>query len=72
MVAPISTNDAFLNAKIDLGLNMLRQSPVTEQLVISPISIIFALAMVQAGARGKTRTQINQVISSGTRPSIFH
>ncbi|KAK6758077.1 hypothetical protein RB195_015722 [Necator americanus] len=65
MVAPITANDAFLNAEMDLGLNMLRQSPTTEQLVVSPISIIFALAMVQAGARGKTRTQINQVISSG-------
>ncbi|KAK6758066.1 hypothetical protein RB195_015716 [Necator americanus] len=65
MVAPISTNDAFLNAEMDFGLNMLRQSPTTEQLVVSPISIIFALAMVQAGARGKTKTQINQVISNG-------
>ncbi|KAK6758076.1 hypothetical protein RB195_015721 [Necator americanus] len=62
---PLFIGHAFLNAETDFGLNMLRQSPITEQLVISPISIIFALAMVQAGARGKTRTQINQVISSG-------
>ncbi|KAL6744521.1 hypothetical protein Aduo_017447 [Ancylostoma duodenale] len=44
---------------------MLRQSPVSEQLVVSPISVIFALAMVQAGAKGKTKTQINKVISNG-------
>ncbi|RCN25279.1 hypothetical protein ANCCAN_29010 [Ancylostoma caninum] len=44
---------------------MLLQSPVSEQLVVSPISVIFALAMVQAGAKGKTKTQINKVISNG-------
>ncbi|EPB70153.1 serine proteinase inhibitor [Ancylostoma ceylanicum] len=56
---------AFLNAETDFGLHMLRQSPVNEQLVVSPISVIFALAMVQAGAKGKTKNQINQVISNG-------
>ncbi|EYC45627.1 hypothetical protein Y032_0421g1168 [Ancylostoma ceylanicum] len=41
---------------------MLRQSPVNEQLVVSPLSVIFALAMVHAGAERKTKAQINQVI----------
>ncbi|EYC45619.1 hypothetical protein Y032_0421g1164 [Ancylostoma ceylanicum] len=58
-------SSAFLNAETDFGLHMLRQSPVNEQLVVSPISVIFALAMVQAGAKGKTKNQINQVISNG-------
>ncbi|EYC45617.1 hypothetical protein Y032_0421g1162 [Ancylostoma ceylanicum] len=63
--ALLSANSAFLNAETDFGLNMLRQSPVTEQLVVSPISVIFALAMVEAGAKGKTKDQINKVISNG-------
>ncbi|KAL6744527.1 hypothetical protein Aduo_017452 [Ancylostoma duodenale] len=50
---------------MEFGLNMLRQSPVNEHLVVSPLSVIFALAMVHAGANGKTKTQINQVISNG-------
>ncbi|KAL6744522.1 hypothetical protein Aduo_017448 [Ancylostoma duodenale] len=60
-----TSGSAFLNAETDFGLNMLRQSPINEQLVVSPISVIFALAMVQAGAKGKTKSQINQVISNG-------
>ncbi|KIH56470.1 hypothetical protein ANCDUO_13347 [Ancylostoma duodenale] len=50
---------------MEFGLNMLRQSPVNEQLVVSPLSVIFALAMVHARANGKTKTQINRVISNG-------
>ncbi|KAK6758052.1 hypothetical protein RB195_015706 [Necator americanus] len=71
MVAPMNTNDSFLNAEMDFGLNMLRQSPITEQLVVSPISILLALAMVQAGARGKTKTEINQVISNGATDDMI-
>ncbi|EPB70155.1 hypothetical protein ANCCEY_10769, partial [Ancylostoma ceylanicum] len=63
--ALLGANSAFLKAETDFGLNMLRQSPVTEQVVVSPISVIFALAMVQAGAKGKTKDQINKVISNG-------
>ncbi|RCN41712.1 serine proteinase inhibitor [Ancylostoma caninum] len=65
MAASIKVDRAFLNAETDFGLNMLRQSPVNEQLVVSPISVIFALTMVQAGAKGKTKRQINRVISKG-------
>ncbi|KHJ95380.1 serine proteinase inhibitor [Oesophagostomum dentatum] len=42
---------------------MIRQLPASMQLVVSPLSVIFALAMVQAGANGKTKMQINKVIS---------
>ncbi|RCN41715.1 serine proteinase inhibitor [Ancylostoma caninum] len=65
MTALTSANSAFLNAETDFGLNMLRQSPISGPLIVSPISVIFALAMVQAGAKGKTKTQINKVISNG-------
>ncbi|KAK6758049.1 hypothetical protein RB195_015704 [Necator americanus] len=58
-----SSNSAFLTAETDFGLNMMRQAPATEPLVVSPISVIFALGMIQLGAKGKTKTQINQLIS---------
>ncbi|CAJ0599076.1 unnamed protein product [Cylicocyclus nassatus] len=52
-------------SEINFGLNMLRQSPATESMVVSPVSVIFALAMVQLGARGRTKMQINRVIADG-------
>ncbi|KAK6048900.1 hypothetical protein COOONC_13594 [Cooperia oncophora] len=50
---------------MDFGLNMLRNAPVNDSLVVSPISVIFALAMVRAGAKGSTKSQIDSVISKG-------
>ncbi|EPB70152.1 serine proteinase inhibitor [Ancylostoma ceylanicum] len=51
---------------MNFGLNMLRQSPMNETMAVSPLSVIFALALVHAGAEGDTKIQINQVISNGT------
>ncbi|KHJ95382.1 serine proteinase inhibitor [Oesophagostomum dentatum] len=65
MALTTGMNSAFLNAETDFGLDMIRQSPANVQLVVSPLSVIFALTMIQAGAKGKTKTQINQVISKG-------
>ncbi|VDM78970.1 unnamed protein product [Strongylus vulgaris] len=42
---------------------MIRRVPADVQAVVSPLSVILALAMVQAGARGRTKTQINELIS---------
>ncbi|KIH63455.1 hypothetical protein ANCDUO_06241 [Ancylostoma duodenale] len=50
---------------MDFGLDMLRQSPVTETMAVSPLSVIFALALVQVGAKGETKEQINEKISDG-------
>ncbi|WKY13050.1 hypothetical protein Q1695_004119 [Nippostrongylus brasiliensis] len=50
----------------DFGANMLRHVPANESLVVSPISVIFALAMVQAGAKGKTKSQITNAIAKGS------
>ncbi|ETN83762.1 hypothetical protein NECAME_17347 [Necator americanus] len=60
---PGTSDSTFLIAETDFGLNMMRQAPATESLVVSPISVIFALGMIQLGAKGKTKTQINQLIS---------
>ncbi|RCN28869.1 serine proteinase inhibitor, partial [Ancylostoma caninum] len=56
---------AFLNAEMDFGLDMVRQSLVTETMAVSPLSVIFALALVQVGAKGRTKEQINEAISDG-------
>ncbi|VDL80196.1 unnamed protein product [Nippostrongylus brasiliensis] len=50
---------------------MLRQSSATETLVVSPISVIFALAMVHAGAKGTTKSQILNAIAKGESDSAF-
>ncbi|CAJ0599071.1 unnamed protein product [Cylicocyclus nassatus] len=51
-------------SEMNFGLNMLRQTPVTKSMVVSPVSVIFALAMVQLGARNRTKLQINKVIAN--------
>ncbi|KJH53776.1 serine proteinase inhibitor [Dictyocaulus viviparus] len=55
----------FLTSETDFGLNMLRQTPLNESVVVSPISVLFTLAMLHAGAKGKTKAQINEVIGIG-------
>ncbi|WKY13084.1 hypothetical protein Q1695_004135 [Nippostrongylus brasiliensis] len=51
----------------DFGLNLLRQqSNMNDSVVLSPISVIFALAMVHAGAKGTTKSQITSVIGPGS------
>ncbi|VDL87682.1 unnamed protein product [Nippostrongylus brasiliensis] len=56
----------FPTVETNFGLDMLRQESVNDTLVVSPISVIFALAMVQAGAKGTTKSQITNVISNGS------
>ncbi|CAJ0589429.1 unnamed protein product [Cylicocyclus nassatus] len=63
MLTTSNSNNTFLTAETDFGLNLLRQVPATELLVVSPVSVLFALAMVQLGAKGETRTQINKLLS---------
>ncbi|CAJ0589426.1 unnamed protein product, partial [Cylicocyclus nassatus] len=65
MASDTAATNALLNAETDFGLDLLRQSPANAELVISPLSIILALTMVQAGARGKTKEQIDKVIAKG-------
>ncbi|KIH46879.1 serine proteinase inhibitor [Ancylostoma duodenale] len=56
---------------MDLGLNMLRHSAKNETQVVSPLSVIFALALVQVGAKGGTKSQISEVISKGATDDEF-
>ncbi|KAL6743307.1 hypothetical protein Aduo_016359 [Ancylostoma duodenale] len=59
------SNSTSLATETNFGLDMLRQSLATHSCVVSPISVMFALAMVQMGSKGKTKTQINKAISNG-------
>ncbi|VDN28084.1 unnamed protein product [Cylicostephanus goldi] len=62
----------FLTAETDFGLEMLRQKTPDECTVVSPLSVIFALNMVQAGAEGTTKSQIIDLISKGVSSIKTH
>jgi len=57
---------------IDLYKQLGSQKPATENVFFSPYSISSALAMTSAGARGKTATQMNQVLSFSLPPTTLH
>ncbi|CAJ0588784.1 unnamed protein product [Cylicocyclus nassatus] len=65
MASIVDDNRMFLTAETDFGLNMLRQVPVSESVVFSPLSVIFALSMVRTGAHGKTKSQISELLAKG-------
>ncbi|PIO56662.1 hypothetical protein TELCIR_21938 [Teladorsagia circumcincta] len=50
---------------MDLGFNIIRYAPVNESIILSPVSVIFALAMIQVGAKGTTKSQISSNIFGG-------
>lgn len=50
-----------LSASYDLAVNLLRQSSSEENVLLSPLSATFALAMLANGAAGQTLAQIEQV-----------
>ncbi|VDL74619.1 unnamed protein product [Nippostrongylus brasiliensis] len=54
-----------LSVETDFGLGMMRYAPANESLVVSPISVIFALAMIHPGVGGRCRKQIDDVIFKG-------
>ncbi|VDO52242.1 unnamed protein product [Haemonchus placei] len=60
----------FPTAQTDFGLNMLRHAPSSVSLVMSPISVIYALIMLHAGSKGTTMTEINSAISRGQERSL--
>ncbi len=47
----------------DLGFNLFRKVGASESILLSPLGMTFALGLIGNGAAGKTRTQINQVLS---------
>ena len=49
----------------DFAFNLFRQTRNTENHVLSPLSITYALGMLNNGADGITREEICQVLSGG-------
>ena len=46
----------------DLGFNLFRKVGASESILLSPLGMTYALGLINNGAAGKTRTQINQVL----------
>ena len=46
----------------DLGFNMFRWVGTNESILLSPLGMTYALGLINNGAGGKTRTQINKVL----------
>ncbi|KJH53775.1 serine proteinase inhibitor [Dictyocaulus viviparus] len=61
----LSLRGRILQVETDFGLNMLRQTPLNQSVVVSPISVLFSLAMLQAGAKGRTKAQIDEIFVKG-------
>ena len=49
----------------DFAFNLFRKMKGNNSLILSPISITYALGMLNNGASGETQTQINQVLGFG-------
>lgn len=66
LVGIIMAEQALLEAQADFALQLLRESAPNgdKSLIISPISISIALAMVHAGANNETAVQIAKAIAS--------
>ena len=47
----------------DIGFNLFRKVGVNKSILLSPLGMTYALGLINNGAAGKTRKQINQVLS---------
>lgn len=65
-VRPVPTNESDLapisSSQQQFALDLLRHSPSTDNLVLSPSSLAIALAMLQLGAAGQTRAELAAVL----------
>ena len=65
----------LVKGNTQFALNLYQQlasETTTENIFFSPYSISTALAMTSAGARGKTATQMNQVLNFTLPPTTLH
>lgn len=53
---------ALVTSVNDLGFNMFRKVGAKESILLSPLGMTYALGLINNGAAGKTRAQINQVL----------
>ena len=53
---------ALVTSVNDLGFEMFRKVGANESVLLSPLGMTYALGLINNGAAGKTRTQINKVL----------
>lgn len=53
---------ALVTSVNNLGFNMFRKVGAEENILLSPLGMTYALGLINNGAAGKTRAQINQVL----------
>ena len=62
MISLSDEEQALVMPVNDLGFNMFRKVGTNESILLSPMGMTYALGLINNGAAGKTRTQINQVL----------
>ena len=55
----------IVEAQTEFAFNVLRETGLGASMVVSPISISIALAMVLFGAMNNTKTEIHNVLAKG-------
>ena len=63
-------SEALSTSMLNLGLEILRKSSPQENLVISPTSILVAMAMLHEGATGATRDEIASLFGRASESSF--
>ena len=61
-VSQTDEEQALVTSVNDLGFNMFRKVGADESILLSPLGMTYALGLINNGAAGKTRKQINQVL----------
>jgi serpin B len=70
---PAADYEAFISNTNDFGLDVFEQLAAEDaNVVFSPVSTAFALAMTYAGARGETATQMAAVLHNDLPDTTFH
>ena len=61
---------ALVTSVNDLGFNMFHKVGADESILLSPLGMTYALGLINNGAAGKTRKQINQVLGCDDKEPI--
>lgn len=59
-------SDAFVRHAADFGVSLLQKQEHGENVMLSPLSILYALGMTACGAAGNTLSQMENVLYGGT------
>ena len=62
LISLTDEEQALVTSVNDLGFNMFRKVGANENILLSPLGMTYALGLINNGAGGETRKQINQVL----------